>query len=165
MESKVINVIAPEGYEIDKENSTFERIIFKPIKEVKTWENLCGLSRKEMFFITVSSSICKVDSNHRINLNTDKNFLPNKEYAEAILALCQLFLIRSYYIKDWKQDLENKSLSYRVFVKYDNNTRKEAIDYEFASSAYGTLTFPTSEMTQDFIKNNEKLILKAKLVL
>jgi len=29
METKELEIIAPEGYEIDKENSTLERIVFK----------------------------------------------------------------------------------------------------------------------------------------
>lgn len=34
MEKKHLKIEIPEGYEIDKENSTFENIVFKPIKEV-----------------------------------------------------------------------------------------------------------------------------------
>ena len=31
MKNKEINIIPPNGYEIDKENSTFEKIVFKKI--------------------------------------------------------------------------------------------------------------------------------------
>ena len=34
METKELKIQAPKGYEIDKERSTFERIIFKPIKNI-----------------------------------------------------------------------------------------------------------------------------------
>lgn len=38
MEAKELKIQAPEGYEIDKENSTFECIKFKPIKKGITYK-------------------------------------------------------------------------------------------------------------------------------
>lgn len=40
METKEVKIQVPEGYEIDKENSTFDCIKFKPIKEVLTYEDV-----------------------------------------------------------------------------------------------------------------------------
>ena len=40
---KELRVEVPQGYEIDKENSTFECIKFKP-KGIKTWNDLCAAS-------------------------------------------------------------------------------------------------------------------------
>lgn len=40
METKEIKIDIPEGYEIDKENSTFECIKFKPIKCI-TYKDVC----------------------------------------------------------------------------------------------------------------------------
>ena len=37
---KEINITVPEGYEIDKENSTFECIKFKKRIQVNTWTDL-----------------------------------------------------------------------------------------------------------------------------
>ena len=42
METKEVKIQAPEGYEIDKENSTFECIKFKPIKRYITYEDVCN---------------------------------------------------------------------------------------------------------------------------
>lgn len=42
METKELKIQAPEGYEIDKENSTFECIKFKPIKKDITYEDICN---------------------------------------------------------------------------------------------------------------------------
>lgn len=38
METKEMKIVPPEGYEIDKENSTFECIKFKPIEIAKTYK-------------------------------------------------------------------------------------------------------------------------------
>ena len=40
---KELKIEVPKGYEIDKENSTFECIKFKP-KGIKTWNDLCVAS-------------------------------------------------------------------------------------------------------------------------
>lgn len=45
METKELKTQVPEGYEIDKENSTFECIKFKPIKKHLTYEDVA----KELF--------------------------------------------------------------------------------------------------------------------
>ena len=40
MGTKEMKIQVPEGYEIDKENSTFERIKFKPIKKAITYDDV-----------------------------------------------------------------------------------------------------------------------------
>lgn len=39
METKEVKISVPEGYEIDKENSTFDCIKFKPIKKFLTYDD------------------------------------------------------------------------------------------------------------------------------
>ena len=43
MEQKELKITVPEGYEVDTEQSTFECIVFKPIKKElpKTQEEFC----------------------------------------------------------------------------------------------------------------------------
>ena len=46
---KSIKIDVPKGYEIDKEKSTFERIVFKPIIEEKLpecWEDLKSIEER-----------------------------------------------------------------------------------------------------------------------
>ena len=42
MESKELKIQIPEGYEIDKDHSTFECIKFKPIQKYITYEDVCN---------------------------------------------------------------------------------------------------------------------------
>lgn len=62
METKELKVQVPEGYEIDKENSTFECIKFKPIKKDITYEYICN----EMF----KEGNVLIDKDHAIYLST-----------------------------------------------------------------------------------------------
>ena len=53
-ENKTLEIVAPEGYEIDRENSTFEKIVFKPVE--KCWRNN-ERTIFEGYFINSSSTI------------------------------------------------------------------------------------------------------------
>ena len=50
---KELNIIPPIGYEIDRQKSTFEKIIFKKIPEnPKTWEDYCSLMEGKKVYHT-----------------------------------------------------------------------------------------------------------------
>ena len=99
MENKEINIIPPVGYEIDKENSNFEKIVFKKISDnlPKTWEELKNISG---YYI---SSFCGITHSSLVNGgNYTKNIFPTKELANAVLALAQLLQLRDRYNGDNK---------------------------------------------------------------
>ena len=58
MEEKKLKINIPEGYEIDKEKSTFEEIVFKKVEDPlaklpKTWEEYCKQTKDcESYFHT-----------------------------------------------------------------------------------------------------------------
>ena len=90
METKQIKTseLVPQGYEIDKENSTFENIILKPI-EVK-----------------LPLSVFDIP-----NLDTAK-------YKDAFEALEQLVHLRDAWNGDWRADWKNESDKYCIiFIK------------------------------------------------
>lgn len=95
METKEIKIQAPEGYEIDKENSTFEYIKFKLIKKNITYEDIC----EELF----KNSYHFIDGGGLINLYTgqkykfNKNNASNHQQLTRVLALNQLLNIAEYY--------------------------------------------------------------------
>ena len=104
METKEMKIQAPEGYEIDKEKSTFEKIVFKKIerKLPKRWEELKVV---EGFYIDEDSHIhdCPMVDVLRKN----KNVFPTEEEAEACVALAQLCQLRDRYNDGWKPDWED----------------------------------------------------------
>lgn len=85
METKEIKINVPEGYEIDKENSTFECIKFKPKKEL-TYEDVA----EELF----SSSMFTLDTIGRIYYLCSPS---SKKQLERLFALNQLLNIAEYY--------------------------------------------------------------------
>lgn len=100
-----LKITIPEGYEIDKANSTFELIKFNKIEKQlpKTWEELevvTGFCISPGFFRVIRVDI----SGSRITAINGKSFFPTKEYAEAVLALAQLLQLRQVYNDGWEPD-------------------------------------------------------------
>lgn len=60
MDTKEFKVQIPEGYEIDKENSTFECIKFKPIKKDITYDDICNtlfVEKQWCFYTTTDGNV------------------------------------------------------------------------------------------------------------
>ena len=97
METKEIKINIPKGYEIDKENSTFECVKFKPSKKYFTYKDICAKLFKE------ESPGYYVDTNGRIQVTRAEAFItdpinaPNRKQLERLLALNQLMNIAYYY--------------------------------------------------------------------
>lgn len=107
MEIKEFRIQVPEGYEIDKENSTLECIKFKPIKKNITYEGICsklfntGYSKKgdRGYFIGNRGDV-EDAFGFTIKEKTEKNNAINKKQLEKILALNQLLNIAEYYNRE-----------------------------------------------------------------
>ena len=155
MENKELNIIAPEGYEIDKENSTFEKIVFKKTSNnlPKTWEELKNIYG---YYISSSSEItpsCVINAS-----NYTKNIFPTKELAKAALALAQLLQLRDRYNGD------NKG-----FIFGGNNycitISSNGISKYFDIYIQQVLAFRTIELRDEFYNNFKDLIEIAKPLL
>lgn len=105
METKEVKITIPEGYEIDKENSTFECIKFKKKVEVNTWKDIRTLSGTLITSKSDFYHVPKVPVDHIV----DKNIFISKKYAKAALALAQISQLMPYYggeisNEEWKDD-------------------------------------------------------------
>ena len=85
MERKEVKIQAPEGYEIDKENSTFECIKFKPIKRYITYEDICNSVLVAGYYTNSYGKIVRSIA-YAANLRTGKNNATNTKQLERILA-------------------------------------------------------------------------------
>ena len=96
METKEVKINIPEGYEIDKENSTFECIKFKPIKKYITYKDVCDniFAKNYGYYISPSGNICGTSLKE---FTYDADNAPNKKQIEKLLALNQLMNIAYYY--------------------------------------------------------------------
>jgi hypothetical protein len=154
MEQKTLNIEIPEGYEIDKEKSSFEKIVFKQ-KNVSlvldSWEDLKEI---EGYWIDDNSDINEnIHAAHKFH----RNIFPTREYAEAALALAQLLQIRQRCIGNWKPDWTNSLQSKHVITP-----EKDEICIRILYYSNRPLSFPTFEIAKEFLKKHETLIQQAK---
>lgn len=154
MENKELNIIAPEGYEIDKENSTFEKIVFKKINELpKTWEDLKYISGAYISALSYIDTINSIET-----IPSAKNIFPTKELAEAALALAQLLQLRDRYNNDNKGFIFLKNNYCITFV---NNSIQKSVYFH----SQRILAFRTRELRDEFYDNFKELIEIAKPLL
>ena len=150
MESKEVKIEVPQGYEIDKEKSTFEKIIFKKIPEnPKTWEDYCSLMKgktihyPDYYYIILRS------------FEDAYNMFATEERARQFIALGKLLQLRDYWVRGYKE------FKYAVLVTRNGNI----LVYDW--SGYRTyphiLTFPTEKMAEEFKECFSDLIKKAFL--
>ena len=98
MEVKEFKVQAPEGYEIDRENSTFECIKFKPIKNITYKQVAFNVNTTKNGCYYINSHGC-IDFTKDGFGYQDSNSSNSKKQLEKILALNQLLNIAEYYNK------------------------------------------------------------------
>ena len=144
METKELKIEIPQGYEIDKEKSTYEKIIFKKIDEnPKTWGDYCSLMKGKKVYNTYCNYIIVNEfSNAHDKFET-------KERAKQFIALGKLLQLRDYWVGDWKRNSDN------IYIIYKNVIMAAVHNSDFP------LTFPTRKMAEEFKNCFEELIKQA----
>ena len=158
METKEMKIQVPEGYEIDRENSTFENIIFRKAerKLPKKWEDLENVNG---YYV---DSWGDVRCYYGVNTpdHTNKNIFPTKEEAEACLALAQLCQLRDRYNDGWKPNWNSTAETKYVIEIFKNNIVKNLY-----GGKHRILAFKTEDLRDKFLENFKDLIETAKPLL
>ena len=124
MKIKELKIQVPKGYEIDKENSTFECIKFKPIKKNITYQNVGEkIFSNNVFYINYKGEIDYYNQKeYPKDYNChyyDKNNATNKKQLERVLALNQLLNIAEYYNQlHAKEDYKQYYIVYHMTIGY-----------------------------------------------
>lgn len=149
MEEKELKIQVPDGYEIDKENSTFECIKFKPVKRNITYNDICYILFKDKnnFFITTKGNI--TDSNLSWDSAIEKNNATNKEQLERILALNQLYNIAEYY-----NNLHSKQDTLKYCIILEKGHDYDILEYQKMHCQFGVVVlFSSKEDAQAVVDN------------
>ena len=117
MGTKEMKIVPPEGYEIDKENSTFECIKFKPIKEAKTYYDVAV----KMFFDRGFSFIYKngaIEKSYGCSKTAalDPSNCTSRKQAEKLLAINKMMNVEKY-LRKTKED----GYLYHIFIDEQGN--------------------------------------------
>ena len=158
MEEKEVRISIPEGYEIDGEKSSFEKIVFKKIKSgevIKTWDDLVDKQTTAPLgsrYITTDCTISKLAICHIIK-NTDKNVAINEKVAKSMLAMAQISQLMPYYggaVTD--EEWEAGDGGYKI-IRFGNS-----LDTPSTRFYFDLLVFHTEKQRDEFLENNEQLV-------
>lgn len=156
---KSITITAPEGYEVDKERSSFEKIVFRALPDKglpKTWEEL-GLIKGHYV-----KTECYTQSYFGFSDDpANRNVFPSEEEAEASIALAQLCQLRDRYNGGWKPDWGRESGEFKHCINIENGK----ITTNIWRTTQHVLAFKTGKLRDEFMKNFADLIEKAKPLL
>lgn len=148
METKEIKIKVPKGYEIDKENSTFECIKLKPIKKELTYKDIAkGLFDGEPFYTDSYGEVLRLSGKYKKN---EKNNATSKKQLYRLLALNQLLNIAEYYNK--KSPKEEKKIH---CINFDKRNHEYFIqDYTCSIVVRGLIPiFNNKEDAKAVVKN------------
>ena len=150
MDTKKLKINIPEGYEIDRENSTFEEIVFKKVEDPlaklpKTWEKYCKRTKGYTSYYGYSIN----GNTYETKFDGFYNEFFTKERVKQYVALGKLLQLRDYWVGDLKRNSDN------IYVIY-----KDVIISAVPNSDF-PLTFPTRKMAEEFKNCFEDLIKEA----
>ena len=148
IENNQLTIDITEGYEIDKENSTFKCIKFKPIKKYLTYKEIAEKLNKDICFFIAKG---KIQSYAQYASYDNPGVANSYRQIEKILAINQLMNIAKYYNGDWKPNWSN-SKENKFCIKFDYHKDRLYVDYNNSIGA-GDVFFKNSEDARTVINN------------
>ena len=154
-EEKSFKVQIPEGYEIDKENSTFEYIKYKKVKSEypKSWDEAFVGNNVSGYWVGSSGEIRVAN---RTALRDDKNTFKYEEQAESALAYAQLTQLMALpcFNGDWKPNWTSSNNEKKYGISFYNNK----YDIESTYTWHYFLAFQSEEKAKIFLELYKDLI-------
>ena len=146
---KELKIEIPEGYEVDTEKSTFEKIVFKPIPLKKpAWADF-GVVKG--YYVTTYGTI--YETNDLLGTEANQNTWPTLKEAKACLALSQLCQWRNKYNGDWTPDWRDESTKYIIYGGMSGLTKGSGDAFPYV------LSFKTKEIRDKFFEDFQDLLL------
>lgn len=147
---KELKIEVPQGYEIDRQKSTFKKIVFKKVhplsKLPKTWEEYCKYVKDcpSYYGNPRQTNICET------RFDGFYNEFFTKERVKQYVALGKLLQLRDYWVRGYN---EFKYALFWTKVGITITDNSGIVSY--------SLTFPTKEMAEEFKDCFEDLIKQA----
>lgn len=156
-ENKTLEILAPEGYEIDKEKSTFEKIVFKPVE--KCWrytEDCCDSEWINGYRIL--DDISKIVAVSRPHIRENRSIFATEKQAKSALAMAQISQIMKndprFGGHITHEEWGNCRMIKYVVCRYSNE-----ISMDIRYDTYEFIAFHTAEQRDLFFKENRDLVL------
>ena len=149
--TREVKITPPEGFEIDRENSTLECIKFKPI--IKRWRD----KTEEMFVGYYIHIDCSIHKTARCsNKEHNRNVFATKKQAKSALAMARIsqIMANDERFGGAVTDEEWHSLG----IKYIIERLDASISKTTSLYCYSFLAFHTAKQRDLFLEENEDLV-------
>lgn len=159
METKnIINI--PEGYEIDKEQSTERQIVLRKIenKSARSWKEYCEKMKGKYSYFYNNAIRRIVDS--QFGSEPVLSEFEDMEDVETLEAFSKLLRLRKDWVGEWKPDWTEGNQ-----IKFTIVSREDKIVYGATGIDSRPMSFPTKEMRDEFIETFKDLLEIAKPLL
>ena len=148
----------PEGYELDKDQSTETKVVLKKIedKRVDSWKEYCDMMRGK------GSYVVDMYGNVHPAIFSDAPVVgefEDKEEARVFAAFSKLVKLRKNWIGNWKPDWKSHD---PIFIIINNRGSIKSGGSCYVNSA---MSFPTEELCEAFIDTFKDLLEIAKPLL
>lgn len=148
----------PEGYELDKEQSTETKVVLKKIedKRADSWKEYCDMMKGKDSYV--------VDKYSNVHTTTFSEVpvvgeFEDQEEARAFAAFSMLLKLRKNWVGDWKPDWTNDENKYTIIN--EGNLFVSSLDFAVSRP----MSFPTEEMRDEFAQTFTDLLVIAKPLL
>lgn len=128
MKTQELKIEAPEGYEVDWDNSSMNTIRFKPIKKKITYKDIC----KELFLNKPSWRL--IDSRIIEHFNCTSNAVihndlisTSNEQLYQLVALNKLMNVAKYLNGDWEPDFTNVRQNW--YIGFDSESLRLSVKF------------------------------------
>lgn len=164
METRSIKLTLEKAKEFYKKGGEFKDLALSAFTEEeltkvelpKTWEEFCSkYGIQNEYYISSDSIIKRAPLNNFRLTCRDSNLLPDKQAAEAHLALIKLHQLRDCYRQGWNPNWPDKSP--RWFICKNGNRTVVMTDFYYNTF----LSFQSKEIAELFLNNFRDLIEKA----
>lgn len=159
MDTKKLKINIPEGYEVDKEKSTFEEIVFKKVEDPfsklpKTWREYrnCTMGYKSYFWDN------SLESHSISSFSGVYSEFSTEERVKQYVALGKLIQLRDYWTNNWKSDGSS-------FIVYTERLQPQLIQVGMVRGTNYPLAFPTEQMAEKFKECFNDLLVEASPLL
>ena len=150
----------PEGYELDKDQSTETKVVLKKIeynKRADSWKEYCDMMKGK------DSYVVDMYGNVRTTNFSDAPVVgefEDKEGARVFAVYSRLIKLRKNWVGDWKPDWKNSGE-----VKFTICAAENRIVTGTCYCTSRPLSFPTEEMRDNFLDTFIDLLEQAKPLL
>ena len=149
----------PEGYELDKEQSSERQVVLRKIedKRISSWEEYCELMKgKDSCFVDMNGN---VRSSHFLAAPIVEEF-EDKEDAVTFAAYSKLLKMRKQWLGGWEPDWTDEGqIKHTIYAKGNKVEPSESLNL------HRSMSFPTIQMRDEFFNTFRDLLEIAKPLL